>query len=1711
MISNDRGVSVVDAVARFNTSNAVLEATSPQSVVYHHVIHHFPPQTTSGSFPSPTLSAETPVIPSTSTLPTSKPRTAPRTRRLFDDVKNSKEQSEQSDSRQNQSQSPGKSSPPTSVVTSNGKTAETKKPPTMFQTFRTAVLNFSGPQPPLRNVSLQKVEIDFPTTKIHPDSHTASCYRPYPGPLTITNTPYPSSSHPPSPVDPHMLEEHSALNLRHILSLLAVPYFALLAVEVTISVVPVGVRILVIWLARSASAAKVAVFSAFIFIRRVLIDPVIRNRNFILILLVIVILRFSRMWERFSASANIENSETPEEIREKELKEKEKLDRRLNITDIDYSQHPVQRPLYLNIPKQDSRRNQLPVRAESERSYFVNGSWVSRLPSKNDDVPNPSSSSKSSEQPAKSNPRKQMVDLNAPSSSALTVSAPQTPDQHKANRIEIDSKRSKKPLPIIPDPDSAPTAKEETLVFVHQSSPEVTTIVIQDEKETAPGPLTPDGLSLFSHDTPITLTYQVPKPKPPKSKKSDLEVKTPNESHKSEEYLQALEKAGLIIPKTPPLAAEKFDATEEDETFAVSVRASTILTKKLSYSRVHNREESIEESLSPRMVEKKSSFKRKSLKLSQKKAKPSIRNEESSVDDINSPLLNSPMDGTKREMRFVNEPEGLSPQKASFEEFPPERTASPNPAQPISRQSTPPPFSAPTSRSTVETRWDLSNRKLAQFPPPNLPPPDFSQSLSGLGRVQHFKSSSNNDLISPMITVSSLTNITHLDLSGNLISRISENAIAGMPRLVTLNITGNGLEALPASLGSLTELRELYAGVNGIMTVPLELSRATNLEVLDLRANEIRFLHPTLFARMTKLQSLNLSSNPIRYLPPSIGLLKDSLRILLINHVELEESYAKIFAPYLLALRECTRQLEREMNIANGSVTPLPSERSKSFSRNKSRSQSRSRSEKVGSVSFDILRQAQNPSAANSPDTMLFDKKRHRLSVGSTEIIDVITERGREMFGDLQDTKAWAAQQFGKEGGGGESKLGRSLSTKRSFNNDSKTSFDTQATRTNSTIDTFGVAFTATQAPLQRILAYHRDMYDLDPRVQNAIKNSNRPMTRKPEEEDTQGIEVEDENLTEEEKIKKLEKLKKKQTPERRNAVAAEILATEQTYVRNLQNLVDMYVTPIQTGISEVGIPSQDASLLFSNVQSILKFHQEHLLPKLEAGFAIGAVFREFSIYLKMYSMYYNNFDVANQYVAQIEVLAGTADTITSSISQATTPTPPPSNDLATTTVQRNGKQTAKKFRNYMRKMKQDPRHTTQINLQSFLILPVQRLPRYKLLLDELLSTTPTTHSDYEDLKIAAEEVKKRVLECNEKKRAWEEREKGMGVLSKIKTRDVSAGIVERLRVVPEGRKFIREFVGRVVKVVEVRVGTVQSFGGIAQEHDTTNFELKRLYLEGTNGRMSEDSQMTLIGFDSPSESSVTVQRTPSKIRHNERNILFAANLKKDRYSSIPIGPLVETRFIGRKDEEEKAREVRLSQEAYKDTLIAVKDNRLILGDYPNVTFSPLMSSNSSIRSNKPGSINDSISTYSTALSNGDALSVYGVSRTSGRDFRFFLFSDLICWCKLKSENENEYELVRVISLSLRHLAPEVGKTDQEQYRWPAEVMEVYGSDDFNTASAGGFGRWTSNSKSSSTSSNGGTREAVARVSDDECVIYVRGEYSEVMNVVDAINSCVAI
>ncbi|KAJ3271562.1 hypothetical protein HDV01_006524 [Terramyces sp. JEL0728] len=217
----------------------------------------------------------------------------------------------------------------------------------------------------------------------------------------------------------------------------------------------------------------------------------------------------------------------------------------------------------------------------------------------------------------------------------------------------------------------------------------------------------------------------------------------------------------------------------------------------------------------------------------------------------------------------------------------------------------------------------------------------------------------------------------------------------------------------------------------------------------------------------------------------------------------------------------------------------------------------------------------------------------------------------------------------------------------------------------------------------------------------------------------------------------------------KRERVVQEILETEKTYVEQLQIMYDLYYIPM---IESKNFPPFIMKMLFGNIDHILKFHQRTILPcimKLSQTPAqtMGEFFSNISRNLMMYSAFMNNYDHSELI---IQTFLGKAN------SSYLLPWLSISDSLATS------------FQYHMEHAKANERHS-QINLSSYLILPIQRLPRYKLLLSSLIEKTPQDHPDYHSLLEASRDIHNTVEKCNDLKRVFDQQQASLSILGKIK------------------------------------------------------------------------------------------------------------------------------------------------------------------------------------------------------------------------------------------------------------------------------------------------------------------------------------------------------
>ncbi|KAM9962511.1 hypothetical protein ACTFIR_005419 [Dictyostelium discoideum] len=189
-----------------------------------------------------------------------------------------------------------------------------------------------------------------------------------------------------------------------------------------------------------------------------------------------------------------------------------------------------------------------------------------------------------------------------------------------------------------------------------------------------------------------------------------------------------------------------------------------------------------------------------------------------------------------------------------------------------------------------------------------------------------------------------------------------------------------------------------------------------------------------------------------------------------------------------------------------------------------------------------------------------------------------------------------------------------------------------------------------------------------------------------------------------------------------REKVIQEILKTEEDYVKNLNICIKGYMEPL---VSRDVITKDQQKLIFSDIQIIYNFGNK-FLDQLRNRCGnnwrvyqkISDLFLQISAFLKVYTSYVQNYNTALETLEEL-------------------------------------KKKDKQFIQVLNEQKE----SQQINgkdITSFLIQPVQRVPRYYLLLTDLVKHTWEDHPDLKPLVGAAEKIKDVAAFLNERKREGE-------------------------------------------------------------------------------------------------------------------------------------------------------------------------------------------------------------------------------------------------------------------------------------------------------------------------------------------------------------------
>ncbi|XP_074706558.1 FYVE, RhoGEF and PH domain-containing protein 2 [Strix aluco] len=175
--------------------------------------------------------------------------------------------------------------------------------------------------------------------------------------------------------------------------------------------------------------------------------------------------------------------------------------------------------------------------------------------------------------------------------------------------------------------------------------------------------------------------------------------------------------------------------------------------------------------------------------------------------------------------------------------------------------------------------------------------------------------------------------------------------------------------------------------------------------------------------------------------------------------------------------------------------------------------------------------------------------------------------------------------------------------------------------------------------------------------------------------------------------------------------IALELLETEQAYVNRLHLLDQVFYTELMKEAKNgKTVPEEVVKMIFSNISSIYQFHAKFFLPELQKRMEdwscnprIGDVIQKLAPFLKMYGEYVKNFDKA------VELI-----TVWSEKS-------PPFQELIADIQKR--------------------KVCANLTLQHHMLEPVQRIPRYELLLKDYVRKLPPESPDQDDAEKALEMI----------------------------------------------------------------------------------------------------------------------------------------------------------------------------------------------------------------------------------------------------------------------------------------------------------------------------------------------------------------------------------
>ncbi|BFU25671.1 Rho guanine nucleotide exchange factor, putative [Entamoeba histolytica HM-1:IMSS-B] len=184
-----------------------------------------------------------------------------------------------------------------------------------------------------------------------------------------------------------------------------------------------------------------------------------------------------------------------------------------------------------------------------------------------------------------------------------------------------------------------------------------------------------------------------------------------------------------------------------------------------------------------------------------------------------------------------------------------------------------------------------------------------------------------------------------------------------------------------------------------------------------------------------------------------------------------------------------------------------------------------------------------------------------------------------------------------------------------------------------------------------------------------------------------------------------------------RERIVNEMFDTEKSYVNSMEICIKGYYEPlIQSGHSVA--PADKVNAVFLHFQSVLSINKEllknmtELKEKGELSTRLGEAFSQFIPMMNVYKLFLGNSDTSLQFLVELEK--------------------------------------SSKFNDILDLLRSHLPGDNQLDLRSYLIMPVQRLPRYKLLLTDLIKHTDDDFVDKPKLIDALDKISKLATLVNE-------------------------------------------------------------------------------------------------------------------------------------------------------------------------------------------------------------------------------------------------------------------------------------------------------------------------------------------------------------------------